>query len=59
MFAAMADALEQRAPATAPAALRACTCVGAAPTEALQDRWRRLTGVELRVARGIQDGAHA
>jgi acyl-CoA synthetase (AMP-forming)/AMP-acid ligase II len=59
MFAAIADALEQRSPATAPIALRVCTCVGAAPAAALQDRWRRVTGVELRVARGIQDGAHA
>ncbi len=59
MFAAIADALERRAPTTAPTGLRACTCVGAAPTSTLQDRWRRLTGVELRVARGIQDGSHA
>lgn len=55
MFAAIADSLEQRARATAPMGLRACTCVGSAPTEALQDRWRRLTGEELRVARGIQE----
>lgn len=59
MFAAIADALEPRSPAAAPTALCACTCVGAAPTAALQDRWRQLTGVELRVARGIQDGPHA
>ncbi len=55
MYAAIADALEHRAPATAPDALRACTCVGTAPTDALQDHWRRLTGVPLRVARGIQE----
>lgn len=59
MYAAMADALEHRTPATAPIALRASTCVGAAPTAALQDHWRRLTGVALRVARGIQDRPHA
>ncbi|MHB1096659.1 MAG: AMP-binding protein [Gemmatimonadaceae bacterium] len=55
MYAAIAEALEHRVPATSPDALRACTCVGTAPTDALQDDWRRLTGVPLRVARGIQD----
>lgn len=59
MYAAIADALELRTPAGAPVALRACTCVGSTPTDALQDRWRRLTGVELRVADGIEDGPHA
>ena len=55
MYVAIADALEQHVPATAPDALRACTCVGTAPTDALQGRWRRLTGVPLRVAHGIQE----
>ncbi len=58
MYAALADALEQDVPAAAAGALRACTCVGSAPTAALQDRWRQLTGVELRVAEGIEDGPH-
>ncbi|MDP1891095.1 MAG: AMP-binding protein [Gemmatimonadaceae bacterium] len=55
LYAAIADALEHRGPASAPVALRACTSVGSAPTAALQDRWRALTGVDLRVARGIQE----
>ncbi len=59
MYAAIADALEQRAPATAPLGLRACTCVGAAPPAALPHRWRQLTGEALRVARGIQEAPHA
>lgn len=59
MVAAIADALASHAPAAAPMGLRACTCVGSAPTATLQDRWRQLTGQELRVAHGIEDGPHA
>lgn len=55
MYAAITDVLEHRAAGTSPLALRACTCVGPTPTDALQDRWRRLTGVELRVARGVRE----
>jgi acyl-CoA synthetase (AMP-forming)/AMP-acid ligase II len=55
MYAAIADALEHRVPSTVPDALRTCTCLGTAPTDALQGQWRRLTGVPLRVARGIQE----
>lgn len=59
MFAAIANVLEPSAPATAPMGLRACTCVGLAPTAALQEQWRELSGQELRVAHGIEDSPHA
>ncbi|MBI5600689.1 MAG: AMP-binding protein [Gemmatimonadetes bacterium] len=59
MYAAIADALAPHAAATASTGLRACTCVGPAPTAALQDRWRQLTGEPLRVARGIEEAKRA
>jgi acyl-CoA synthetase (AMP-forming)/AMP-acid ligase II len=59
MYAAMADAVERRGHAAPPNALRVCVCLGAAPSTALHDRWRLLTGTGLRVAHGIEEAPHA
>ncbi len=59
MYAAMADAVERRGHAAPPNALRVCVCLGAAPSVALHDRWRLLTGTGLRVAHGIEEAPHA
>ncbi len=59
MYSALADAVDLRGRAAPPSALRVCICLGAAPSTDLHDRWRGLTGTELRVAEGIEDAPPA
>lgn len=54
-YEAMAEVLEQHDYATPPSALRVCVSLGAAPSAALNERWRRLTTVELRSAHGTPE----
>ncbi|HEU4641360.1 MAG TPA: AMP-binding protein [Gemmatimonadaceae bacterium] len=57
VYEAMAAVLERHHPEFRAPALRVCICGGAPLSTSLQERWRSLTGVELRQGYGLTEAA--